>query len=143
MRNSFYRPIKGVTIDKVVSLHGYYYDEEKRTRVFGVVDKKNVYEDIQSHLCECDNEFVKQHLLEHGSDIIPPELFGDCVDVHQDLLESINRVRSARDLFNALPANFREKYGNDMERFALEFNPKDFEIIEPITKKEPKEEVEN
>ena len=43
--------------------YGYYFDERQKKRVFGVVGKKNIYQDIQSHANETDMKYIKQFAI--------------------------------------------------------------------------------
>lgn len=127
----------GQTFSKVENDYGYYYDDIKKERVFGVVGQRNIYEEIQSQKDATDMSFIKNHLLENGSDIIDESLFADVSSVAPDLLQNLCRMETAKQSFDCLPAKLRERYGNDIYRFAREYKQDDLAEFLPKTINNP------
>lgn len=71
--------------------------------------------------------FIKEHLLQNGSDVIDSNLMLDVRNVAPDLLTNLNNARLGNDLFKQLPRELREKYGNDVYKFATEFKQEDLD----------------
>lgn len=134
----------GKTYSRVVKEYGYYYDNEKRDRVFGVIGEKPVADEIASHKAECDMSFIKEHLLQNGSDVIDEALMGDCSHISSDLLTNLNLAETAKQAFYRLPTAIRERYDNNINKFANEFNPEHFvkkvDVIEKVENKEVKKD---
>lgn len=127
------------SFSKTEKEHGYFYCEEKRTTVFGVTGKRDIYQEIQSHKDENDMKFIKEVLMNDGaSEELPDTMFGDVSFVANDLLTNLTNARSAREMFDSLPVDIRDKYGNDIYRFA-----KEFDLNNHIKKEEKKEEVKD
>lgn len=119
------------TFTKEVNEYGYYFDEVENERKFGVVGKKNVYDDIQSHLDSTDVTYIKKLLLDNGGEVLDDTCFGDTTLCSKDLLTNLNFADNARQLFNSLPTKIREKYGNDIYRFAKDYKQSDFDELYP------------
>lgn len=131
--------LRGITAKEfhdVQDEYGYYYDENERKRVFGVVGKKNLYEDILSHKDATDIRYIKEVLLNGGAPELTDEMFGDISSISPDLLDNLQKAELGRDMFNNLPVEIRQKYGNDIYKFAMEYKQED--LLEYVKSKNSK-----
>lgn len=97
----------------------YGYKVEDGRRVFGVVGKKNVVEEINSYREQTDFSIIMKSLNPDMSDF---EQFGNLVDNVIPAIGSVQDMVSyeqiLKDEFAQLPLKVKNKYGNDYESFA-------------------------
>lgn len=97
----------------------YGYKVEDGRRVFGIIGKKNVVEEINSYRDQTDFSIIMKSLNPDMSDF---EQFGNLVDNVIPAIGSVQDMISyeqiLKDEFAQLPLKVKNKYGNDYESFA-------------------------
>ena len=91
-----------------------YYFDDNGERKFGVVGKKNVYDEIQRYKDSTDFTLLKQFLLDNpdGKDF---GIYGERPDIISDVNDMAMYLESANELYNSLPDVIKDKYKNMLE----------------------------
>lgn len=91
-----------------------YYFDANGERQFGVVGKKNVYDEIQRYKDSTDFTLLKQFLLDNpdGKDF---GIYGERPDIISDVNDMAMYLESANELYNSLPQVIKDKYKNMLE----------------------------
>lgn len=96
-----------------------------------VVDKvgeENVYDYIQSFAQSVDLDLIMQRYENGETDALNKVqgFFGDFSSVPDNWPAVLNLINQGKVNFERMPSDFKEKYGNDFERFVCTFDLRDF-----------------
>ena len=110
------------------------YDDEGRV-VLDEVGLEDTYEYIQSFADDCDINHIMEQFTRTGDEELLNRAKGIYVDVSDlpdnwpDVLNIINR---GKEEFSKMPPEFKELFGNDFAQFAANFDPRLFDVSEPV-----------
>ena len=90
--------------------------------------KEDLYEYIQSHAQSVDINLIMQRYDAGDTDILErvQGFYFDTSEVPSNMADLLNKLSFAESQFEAMPASFKEIYGNDFGRFICTFDPSDF-----------------
>lgn len=90
--------------------------------------KEDLYDYIQSFAESCDINMIMRRYENGDTDILEKVqgFYFDTSQVPDNMAELLNKLNYAETQFEAMPASFKEKYGNDFGRFICTFDPSDF-----------------
>lgn len=103
-----------LSCDKEVDEFGYYFDDDG-VRCFGVIGKRNVYDEIQRDKDSTDFSMLKAYLMAHSDSYRDKGIYGERPDILSDVNDMAVYLRSANDLYNSLPDVIKDKYKNMIE----------------------------
>lgn len=91
------------------------------------VGKENLYDYIQSFAESVDiNNIIRR--FENGETNLLERVQGfyfDTTELPKNMSELLNKIHAAETGFERMPADFKEKYGNDFQQFLCTFSPDD------------------
>lgn len=93
-----------------------------------VVGKINVYDEIQSHADSCDINIILERYARGDVTALSRRqgLFADLSEMPRTYAEMLNVVIKAQAEFEALPANVKEKFDNDVNKFISRMDDVEF-----------------
>lgn len=103
------------------------YDDEGRL-VIEPVGKRNIYEYIQSFAESVDiNNIVKRFQAGDVDALKKVQgFYFDTTELPDNMADLLNKLNYAESEFEKLPAEFKQKFGNDFSRFICSFDPAQF-----------------
>lgn len=95
------------------------------------VGKENIYELIQSYAESVDINNILMRFQQGDTTALEKAqgFYADATAVPKNMADLLNKLNRAEAGFEKLPADFKEKYGNDFARFICSFDPSDFEEV--------------
>lgn len=106
--------------------------------------KTNLYEKIQMYKDECDIEQILLRCTEQNDLSLLNQrnpLYVDFSEFPDNMIDSYNKIKEAKDIFNDLPLETRSEFDNDFNKFLASFGSDDFKKALGLTKEEVKEEI--
>lgn len=99
--------------------------DENGVLVLEEVGKTDLYEYIQSFAESCDINTIMARYNAGDTDVLQrvQGFYFDVADMPDNMPEILNKLNHAENEFNKMPADFKEKYGNDFARFICTFDP--------------------
>lgn len=115
--------------EKIYTPHGnnteentYGYDvNEYGQKILVKTGTKNTYEEIQSWKEETSIEHILTRLAQGDNSVIRPMgSFGDISEMPKSLIEAKRQIAKLENVWNELPLEVRNKYGNSIDRWEAE-----------------------
>lgn len=110
---------------------------------FYVKGKTNIYEKIQMFKDDCDLEQIIQRVMQTGDASIMMQrqpLYADFSDMPDNIFEAHQKIEEAKEVFNNLPTEVKEKYGMSFDRYLADFGSEEWMKNMGFFKEETKEE---
>lgn len=121
------RTFPQVSFEDDEPVYGYYTSKEGR-RVFGVVGKRNVVDEVNANRDQTDFSVLRKMFerREISAAEIVKQSFGDLSNLSNGYLDALAVASEAQDLFAELPLEVRQKYDNDIFNFARSLDSGEF-----------------
>lgn len=117
--------------------------DENGILVVEKVGEEDVYTTIQSFAESCDLNVLMNRYLNGDAEALNKVqgFFGDFTEIPDSWAEVLNIVNRGQENFEKMPAEFKEKFGNDFARFVCTYDFSDFANSVVPDSPAPSEEV--
>ena len=97
-------------------------DIETGAKILKIVGRENIYEKIQECLEPTKIENIIRRFEEGDRNALghPDGIYADISDIPTNIIEAQKRIQDVRAKFASLPAEIKEKFGNDPTVFMAE-----------------------
>lgn len=117
----------------------YQYRETKEGEELVEIGETDIYKYIQSHADSVDIHKILERcamIEDYGLLNKVPGIYADITEMPKSLAEAYDQIQNAKDLFNRMPVDIKEKYNNNFVEFISGLGDTKFNsIVEEYVKK--------
>lgn len=116
--------------------------DSKGNRIIVKKDQENLYASIQSYADQCDINYILTRYMDGDETVLLKKVgeFMDTTNIPDNISDLFNLTVEANDIFNHLPIDVKEKFGNNVYNFASNMGTPEWNEIMNTSERDIKNE---